>query len=90
MLYGHLKASCRYLGSQSNCCLFTQFFDPFLALISVENDTLNAVTFVIPSITFKQQPSKLFSKTNIEVPHSIQVIAANRLVISSPEPNAHR
>ena len=24
----------------SDCCLFTQYFDPFSALISVENDTL--------------------------------------------------
>ena len=31
---------------------FTQYCDRFLALISVENDTLKVITFVIPSITF--------------------------------------
>ena len=45
-------ASCRYIGSQSNCCLFKQYFDPLLALISVENDIVKVITFVIPSITF--------------------------------------
>ena len=40
----------RYLGSQSKCYLFT--FDPYLALLSVENDTLKVISFVIASITF--------------------------------------
>ena len=31
---------------------FMQYFYPFLALISVENDTLKVITLVIPSIIF--------------------------------------
>ena len=37
----------------SQALLFVhQYFGPFLALISVENDTLKVFTFIISSITF--------------------------------------
>ena len=52
MLYGQWRALCRCLGLQSKCCVFTQYFYPFLALISVENDTLKVITFDILSINF--------------------------------------
>ena len=32
--------------------VFTQYIYPFLALMSVKNDTLKVITFDIPSITF--------------------------------------
>ena len=35
--------------------MFTLYFYPVLALISVENDTLKVITFVIPSITFEHR-----------------------------------
>ena len=39
-----------------NYCLFTQYFDPYLTLIAFEKAALKVVTFMIPSITFKQKP----------------------------------
>ena len=41
-----------------------------LLLISVENDTLKVITFVIPSITFSQKPSNYFQNNHLNVPNN--------------------